>query len=314
MQVFNDIHQLAAVLPGACVASTGTFDGVHLGHRKILTALAAAGKKRNLPSLLVTFWPHPRLVLFPEDPQLKLLNTPEEKYELLSSIGIDYLLVIPFSKEFSRMSSLEFVRDLLVHQLRANHLVMGYDHHFGRNREGSIANMKEFGNLYNFTVEEVDALQINEVAVSSSKIRSFIEEGNIIAANSFLGYSYSLSAGVTSGDQRGKSLGFPTANLVPTNSLKLLPLPGVYGVWVQTLFGNHQGMMNIGTNPTFTEDNALKLEVHLFDFDGNLYNSQVKVSFVHRIRDERKFSNADELVAQLLQDKEVALKFKVHEV
>lgn len=314
MQIFHDISQLASALPGACVASTGTFDGVHLGHKKILTALVEAGKKRNLPSLLVTFWPHPRLVLFPEDPQLKLLSTQEEKYELLGEIGIDYLLVIPFSKEFSRMSSHEFVRDLLCHQLKATHLVMGYDHHFGRNREGSMSNMKEYGNLYNFSVEEVDALQISEIPVSSSKIRALIEEGNMVLANNFLGYFYNFSATVTKGEQRGKDLGFPTANLIPTNSLKLIPLSGVYGVVVHTLFGRHHGMMNIGTNPTFSNDATTKLEVHLFDFEGDLYNSLIKVSFLHRIREERKFSGADELVAQLLQDKKVALSYNFHEV
>lgn len=307
MQVFNDIAQLVSALPTGCVATTGTFDGVHLGHRKILTALATAGKKRNIPSVLVTFWPHPRLVLFPEDPQLKLLSSPEEKYELLATIGIDYLLVIPFSKEFSRMSSLEFVRDLLVHQLKASHLVMGYDHHFGRNREGSISNMKEFGVLYNFTVEEVPALNLDDVSISSSKVRGLLEEGNITLANQFLGYAYSLSASVGKGDGRGRLLGFPTANLIPNNPLKIVPGSGVYAVMVKSLFGNHYGMMNIGTNPTFSNSNALKLEVHLFDFEGDLYNSQVTVVFYRKIREEKKFSSAEQLVAQLLQDKTVAL-------
>jgi riboflavin kinase / FMN adenylyltransferase len=314
LKVINDISQLISILPGACVASTGTFDGVHMGHRKILSTLAAAGKKRNLPSVLVTFWPHPRLVLFPDDPQLKLLSTPEEKYELLASIGIDYLLVIPFSKEFSRMSSLEFVRDLLVHQLRANHLVMGYDHHFGRNREGSIANMKEFGNLYGFSVEEVEALSISGVSLSSSKIRTLLEEGNIALSNQYLGYTYSISFTVTAGNQLGRTIGFPTANLLLANPLKIIPAAGVYGVQTHTLFGSHYGIMNIGTNPTFSNDNLLKLEVHLFDFDGDLYNSQLKVSFLHRIRNEKKFSSKEELVAQLLLDKKAALNFNFHEV
>ncbi len=309
MQVFNDIAQLASALPGACVATTGTFDGVHLGHKKILTALSEAGKKRGIPSVLVTFWPHPRLVLFPDDPQLKLLSSPEEKYDLLASIGIDFLLVIPFSKEFSRMSSLEFVRDLLVQQLKAIHLVMGYDHHFGRNREGSIANMKEFGVLYNFSVEEVPALNIAEVSISSSKIRSLLEEGSIPLANSFLGYSYSLSASVGKGDQRGKSLGFPTANLLLANPLKIVPGNGVYVVNVKSLFGVHRGMMNIGTNPTFSDNSLLKMEVHLLDFDGDLYNSQITVVFLQKIREEKKFSSPDELVAQLLHDKQVAQNF-----
>ena len=313
MQIFDDISHLIAAIPHGCVATTGTFDGVHLGHKQILTTLANAGKLRNLPIVLVTFWPHPRLVLFPEDPQLKLLNSQEEKYELLKSIGIDFLLVIPFSKEFSRMSSLEFVRDLLVQQLKATHLVMGYDHHFGRNREGSILNVKEFGSMYNFSVEEVKALTLSNVAVSSSKIRILLEEGELSLANELLGYPYSIAASVVKGNQRGRELGFPTANLLVSNPLKIIPAMGVYAVTVQSLFGLHKGMMNVGTNPTFDQNSQIKLEVHLFDFQGDLYNSLIRVYFKSRIRDEQKFSSVDQLVAQLLLDKEAAQKIDLHE-
>lgn len=285
------------------VVTTGTFDGVHIGHRKILERLCQLAKKHHGESVLLTFYPHPRMVLQP-DSELKLINTIEEKVELIESVGIDHLIIHPFTKAFSRTTSMEFVRDLLVNKIGTKKLVIGYDHHFGRNREGSFEHLKEFGPLYGFDVEEISAQEIDDVNVSSTKIRKAIQSGDLDIANEFLSRPFSISGEVIKGNQIGRQLGFPTANLKVNDQYKLLPKSGVYAV--KALLQNRivrDGMMNIGYRPTIDESSVdLKIEVHLFNFNQDLYGQNLQIEVLHRLRDEQKFDSLDSLKEAVAKD------------
>ena len=287
------------------VLTTGTFDGVHLGHKTILDRLATIAKENDGETVLLTFSPHPRIVLFPEQNELKLLTTREEKIELLESYGVDHLIIHPFTKEFSRISSIEFIRDLLVNQLRIKKLVIGYNHHFGRNREGTLEHLLECGPIYGFDVEEIPAADIDNVNVSSTKIRNALESGELETARAFLGRDYAMTGKVVEGDGRGKQIGFPTANLQIENPMKLIPADGVYAVQVALGDTLYKGMMNIGSRPTFDQPEDSKentIEVNLFDFDENIYGETITINMVARIRDEKKFDSIDELKNQLKND------------
>jgi riboflavin kinase/FMN adenylyltransferase len=268
--------------------TTGTFDGVHLGHKTIIDKLISVAKQIEGESVLLTFYPHPRMVLFPDDHQIRLLNTQSEKEQLLESCGIDHLVVINFTKEFSRLSSLEFVRNILANKLKAKKLVIGYDHHFGRNREGSFAHLLEFGSLYGFEVEEIPSKDIDEVAVSSSKIRKAIEAGDIDTANKYLGYAYSFTGKVIKGKQLGRTIGYPTANIAITDPYKLIPAIGVYAVKVMFAKQTYEGMLSIGKNPTVSNQNILSIEVNIFDFNADIYNKEITVFIYKKMRDEEK--------------------------
>lgn len=307
MKVYTDL----STFHGAknAVLTTGTFDGVHKGHQSILKKLNALAKASNGESILFTFHPHPRIVLFPDYKDLKLLNTQSEKIELIEKSGIDHLIIYPFNKEFSRLSSLEFVRDILINQLHIKKLVMGYDHQFGRNREGTIENLKELAPLYDFEVEEIPAQMVNEINVSSTKIRNALLEGNLEVAKDFLGYDYPLSGLVISGQQLGRSIGFPTANIKVTDSYKLIPGDGVYAVQVDSGSEKYFGMLNIGHKPTVNSlDTTRGLEVHIFDFDAELYNENIAIRFLKKIRNEEKFPDLDALRKQLEKDKQTVLE------
>ena len=288
-------------LPNA-VVTTGTFDGVHIGHKKIISRLQTVAEASKGETVIITFHPHPRLVLFPDDNDLRLLNTQEEKISRLEKMGVQHLVIIPFNKEFSRITSLDFVRNILVKQIGAKKLVIGHDHHFGRNREGSFEHLKEFGPLYGFDVEEIPVQDIDTVAVSSSKIRHALNNGNIKVANEYLGYAYSLSGIVVMGDQRGRSINFPTANIAVNEGRKLIPAIGVYAVKVNVQGKNYSGMMNIGHRPT-VGGGKVTLEVNIFDFDAVIYDQKITVSFIERIRNEQKFEHLEALKAQLALDK-----------
>ena len=285
----------------------GTFDGVHIGHRRILERLINNAKKNGNKSMVLTFFPHPRMVL-QKDSEIKLLNTLVEKQEILKGMGLDYLIVHPFTKEFSRLTALEFVRDLLVNQLRVKSVVIGYDHRFGRNRNASIQELKGFGNSYDFQVEEIPAQEIDDVSVSSTKIRNALLNGDIVTANSYLGYDYMLTGTIIQGKGLGKDLGFPTANLHIKEPFKLIPQNGVYIVHCPFNGQNAKGMMNIGFNPT-VKGTTQSIEVHLFDVNQNLYDKELQVRFVKKIRDEHKFDSLEALRTQLQIDKNVALDF-----
>ncbi|MCC7301347.1 MAG: bifunctional riboflavin kinase/FAD synthetase [Bacteroidia bacterium] len=305
MKVWDDISQFPK--KGNAVVTAGTFDGVHTGHRRILSRLKECAREAAGETVLLTFHPHPRTVLFPDDNDLRLLSTPGERKELLEDIGLDHLIIIPFTKAFSRTSSLEFVRNVLVKRIGTKKLVIGFNHHFGRNREGTFEHLREFGPLYGFQVEEIPAFDVENVEVSSTKIRFALLSGDIATATTYLGYPYFLSGHVVRGEQEGRKLGFPTANLHISDQFKLIPANGVYEVTSVLDKKAYRGMMNIGYRPTMG-GNELRLEVHLLDFDGDLYGKTLKIAFLRRLRDEIKFSGPEALKAQLLKDKKVILQ------
>ena len=292
-------------LKSPSVISVGTFDGIHLGHQKLIKRVLDISKKENLNSIILSFHPHPKIVLN-NNPEISLLNTLEEKKEILNSYDIDYFILKEFTKEFSRLSPLEFVRDILVKKLNAKHIVIGYDHHFGRNRDASVSQLKEFSKIFDFKVTEVKALVENNISVSSTKIRAFIKDGNFINANRFLGYNFILSGQVNKGLGRGKKLGFPTANITIDKN-KIKPGNGVYFIYSEFNDSVVYGMMNIGSNPTFN-DKKSSIEIHFFDFTENLYDLNISVRIVSKIRNEIKFKNADHLSNQLEKDQKKCIE------
>ncbi|MDH3381981.1 MAG: bifunctional riboflavin kinase/FAD synthetase [Flavobacteriaceae bacterium] len=279
------------------VVTIGAFDGVHVGHQEILQNLVKTAKNEDKKSVVVTFFPHPRMVL-EKNTAIKLLNTLEEKTSLIEAIGIDFLYVIPFNEEFANLSANDFISEILVKQLNTKALYIGYDHLFGKNRAGNFKLLKEQGDIYNFSVNEIGALSIREIKISSTKIRTALIEGDILKANEFLGYYYFLSGTVVKGKNIGEKIGFPTANIKVKESYKLIPKNGVYVVKSfienQTIYG----MMNIGNRPTVNGKNQT-IEVHFFNFNQYIYNTEIKVQFLSRLRDEQKFESLDALKNQL---------------
>jgi len=298
MKVYRSLEDFTRL--DCAVATTGTFDGVHLGHRTILDRLCSTAAHIGGESVLLTFDPHPRKVLQPEIP-LKLLNSLEEKQALLAETGLDHLIVQPFTQAFSRTGSLQYVRNILVNRVGVRKLVIGHDHHFGRNREGSFAHLKEFGPVYGFEVEEIPALDIDAVAVSSTKIRAALAEGDVVRAQSYLGYGYGVDAVVEPGDQIGRTLGFPTANLRKSDSDKMMPRQGVYAVEVDWNGARYGGMAHWGPRPVLDRLEE-RFEVHLFDFEGELYQQKVRLRFVDWLRPVVPLEGLSGLIAQLKQD------------
>jgi riboflavin kinase/FMN adenylyltransferase len=282
----------------------GTFDGVHFGHQKIIEKLVLEAKNANKKSVLLTFFPHPRMVL-QKDNSLELINTIEERANLLEKTGLDYLIIHPFSIAFSRMSALAFVRDILVNQLHISKLIIGYDHHFGKNREGNITQLTEYSHLYDFKVEEIPAQDIDAVSVSSTKIRNALAEGNLKTANSYLGYNFMLSGTVVNGKQLGGKIGYPTANINVKETYKLIPKTGVYVVLSKIQERNVYGMMNIGNRPTIN-GNHQTIEVHFFDFNADLYGQNLQIELLYFLRDEEKFDSIESLIIQLKKDEQTA--------
>ena len=285
----------------------GTFDGVHFGHQKILEKLVSEAKSAGKKSVLLTFFPHPRMVL-QKNAKIEMINTIEERSALLEKTGLDYLIIHPFSKAFSRTTALEFVRDTLVNTLNISKLIIGYDHHFGKNREGNIDQLTEYSHLYDFTVEEILAQDIDDVSVSSTKIRRALAGGNLKTANNYLGYNFMLNGLVVNGKQLGGKIGYPTANIDVQEAYKLIPKTGVYVVQStiedKTIFG----MMNIGSRPT-VDGNHQTIEVHFFDFNQDLYGKHLTISLLYFLRDEHKFDAISSLVLQLKKDEETARNY-----
>lgn len=288
--------------------TTGTFDGVHIGHRAILNRLVEIAKSTGGESVLFTFDPHPRMVLFPEDHGLQLLNSREEKVKLLREVGIDHVIFHPFSKEFARLTALEYVRNILIDGIGVQTMVIGYDHRFGRNREGDFEKLTEFSEMFNFNIEEIPAHEVEKVNVSSTKIRKALQNGQVKTANEYLGYNYSVSGIVIEGDGIGRTIGFPTANVKVPDPLKLVPGNGVYAVKVQCDGKEYRGMMNSGVRPTITSSGDLRMEVHIIDEDLNLYGKDIVIEFVDRIREEQRFENKDALIHQLQIDQKNAIE------
>lgn len=289
------------------VLTTGTFDGVHLGHQTILKRLVQVARREEGQSVLFTFYPHPRMVLYPNDNDLKLLNTQKEKAALLEAAGLDHLVIVPFSRTFSRLHALDFVRDVLVDALRIHAMVIGYDHRFGRNREGDINLLRQLGEAYDFSVEEIPAQEIDHVKVSSTKVREELLKGDVTLAGELLGHAYTVGGVVVKGDQRGRTIGYPTANVGAVDPFKLIPANGVYAVEVDLKDGRFRGMMNIGTRPTVEDGGDRTVEVHLFDFQREIYGEPITVHLRHRLRDEARFNGLDALKQQLDADRRKAL-------
>lgn len=306
MQIHYGLDKFIARRP---VVTIGTFDGVHLGHREVISKLQKISARTSGESVVFTFYPHPRIIVAPQENSLRLLTSQEEKIDLLQKIGIDHLVIYPFTEEFSKLSYDEFVKDILVEKMHLNYLVIGYDHKFGQDREGDFMSLKKLSRQYGFEVERTDELLMDDNEVSSTKIRKALDEGDIQKANQYLGYQYILNGRVIEGKQLGRKLGFPTANIETYDIYKLVPCDGVYAVTVELNGLLYKGMLNVGVRPTvnYNADNR-SIEVHLFDFDGDIYHADITLHFIEKIRNEQKFSGLDELREQLLKDKVSALK------
>ena len=305
MKIYHGIDDFSRL--AYAVVTSGTFDGVHLGHQKILSRLREIAEKNGGETVVITYWPHPRLVLHPEDDSLKLLNTFEEKAEFLKEQGIQHLVRIPFTKEFSHLTSEEFIQKILVETIGTKKLVIGYDHRFGHNREGSFEQLKINAPRYGFEVEEIPRQDVDHVGVSSSKIRKALEDGDIDTATHFLGQPYALTGRVVMGDRIGRTLGYPTANIEVDSKFKLIPADGIYAATVRYEHRIYKGMLYIGNRPTI---NGMKqnIEVNLFDFKEEIYGEEVTIYIQKWIRGDMKFANLEELKVQLQKDKEDALR------
>lgn len=305
MKIFHSIQDFRTTKK--TILTLGTFDGVHFGHKKILERVLQNTEIDKYESLVLTFFPHPRMVL-EQKSNIKLLNTISEKIELLEKIGIQNLVIHPFDESFSRLTAAEFVSSVLVDQFHIHKIIIGHDHRFGKNRTANIDDLISFGAQYGFEVEQISVQEINDMSVSSTKIRKALSEGNMTLANKYLGYEYFLTGTVFKGQQLGRTIGFPTANLKIKEDYKLIPKNGVYIVKSiinqKTVFG----MMNIGFNPT-VDGESLSIEIHYFNFNSNLYDQQIAVSIIQYIRPEQKFKSVDLLKVQLEKDKNFALAY-----
>ncbi len=303
MKVFQGFDELTKI-PHP-VLTIGTFDGVHLGHQKIIRQLNEVAEAVGGESVLFTFYPHPRMVLFPDSHNLKLIQTQVEKIDKLNRMGLQNVVVHPFTKEFSRLSATAFVRDYLVNKLKVKTVVIGYDHQFGKNREGTLELLQELSPVYEFDVIEIGPEDIDEVNVSSTKIRNALKEGDIERANNYLGEPFELSGRVIHGRKVGKTIGFPTANIAIENETKIIPKQGVYAVTVTSNEKKYTGILNIGTRPTVDDSTEPSIEVHILDFDQEIYDEQLTLQLKWRVRDEHKFENKDALQQQISKDEQL---------
>lgn len=310
MKLYTNIDQFNAVKP---VVTIGTFDGVHLGHQKVILRLQEFAKQHEGETVIFTFHTHPRLVTLPNENNLRLLTTLKEKINLFEKYGIDHLIIYTFDKEFSELSYSEFVEKILIEKIGTHCLVVGYDHKFGKNREGGFDYLKNCAKKFNFEIERLDALLVDEDSVSSTKIRNALQNGEIEKANQYLGYQFTLHGKVVEGKQLGRRLGFPTANIEASDKFKIIPGYGVYAVKVELNSTIYNGMLNIGTRPTFNNnaDNR-SIEVNIFDFEGDVYGKEITLQFVGKIREEQKFESIEMLVKQLETDKIAALTILAH--
>ena len=299
MQVFENILEYKSSRKS--IVTIGTFDGVHIGHRKIITDMVAKGEKENLLSILLTFFPHPRMVL-QKDSNIKMIDTINEKKKIFKKLGVEVLIIQPFTTDFSRMSAIKFTRDILVNSLKVSKLMIGYDHRFGRNREATVKTLKSFGLDYNFKVDEIPAQDIESISVSSTKVRKAIRSGDFKLVNKFLSRPFNLSGKIIKGDELGRKIGYPTANLKIFEKYKLKPQNGVYLTRTKLKKQTYFGMMNIGIRPTISAKNN-QIETHLFDFNGNLYGHEMTLEILEKIREEKKFKSIEKLKIQLDIDK-----------
>lgn len=307
MKIYRDLKSFHAIKP---VLTIGTFDGVHLGHRKIIDALCDRAKAIGGESVIFTFDPHPRKVVSPNESNLRLVTTLEEKISLLEQSGIDHLIVYPFTKEFSQLTYEEFVEKVLVNQIHTNYLVVGYDHKFGKNRQGDFEFLKQCADRFEFHIEKMDVLLMNEANVSSTKIREAIQHGDFETANAYLGYHFQLHGTVVLGQQLGRKLNYPTANVEASDPDKIVPGYGVYAVKVKVGGQQYSGMLNIGSRPTVNHnaDNR-SIEVNIFDFNADIYGQPIELTFYKKLRDEQKFASLEALKEQLAKDKTATMEY-----
>lgn len=305
MKVYYSIDEVPKIKNA--VLTLGTFDGVHLGHQEIINFLKNSARTLNGETVLFTLHPHPRIVLNPTDHGMTLIQSIEDRIKKLERFGIDHLILFPFSVDFSRLSATEFVRDILVNKINIKLMTIGYNHHFGRNREGNLELLKELGVTYDFEVQEIPAFTKSDIKISSTKIRNAIQEGDILKANTFLGEQFKFHGKVMHGDKIGTKIGFPTANISTTNENQLIPKNGVYAVKVQFQNKSYGGMMNIGVRPTLANSNEHRIEINLFDFNEMIYGQELSVSVYNRVRSEQGFESLEALKEQLKHDKEVCL-------
>ena len=304
MRIFDNLKSYSSEKES--ILTIGTFDGVHIGHNKILKRLIQDSKKNNLSSLVMTFFPHPRMILN-KSHEIKMIDTIDEKINLLEKTGLDNLIIHPFDNNFSKIRAKEFVEEVLVKKLKIKEIIIGYDHKFGKDREASVEDLKKFGKDYMFTVKEIPAQEIDSIAISSTKIRNAILNGEIEKCNKFLGRNFILTGKVVYGDGLGKKIDFPTANIEIKETYKIIPKNGVYLVKTKINSNTYFGMMNIGIRPTVGGTNK-SLEIHFFNFKDNIYGKNVSIEIIKKIRDEEKFSSIDQLKIQLKKDEQFCLK------
>lgn len=300
MHIYHHIDEFVRLKNA--VVTIGTFDGVHIGHRKIISGIREVADSSGGETVLLTFFPHPRMILHPEDESLKLINTINEKAELMEQLGINHLIITPFSRDFSNQSAESYIRDVLVNKIGTKKIVIGYDHRFGKDRQGGLDDLQRLGPTCGFDVIEIPEQDINEVAVSSTRIRSALLGGNIDLANIFLGYPFFITGTVVRGDQIGRQIGYPTANINIEERYKLIPGDGIFAVKVKIAGEYYKGMAYIGTRPTLNGITR-NVEVNIFDFDQDIYNQQIRMDFYHFVREDIKFNSLDELKEQLAKDK-----------
>lgn len=300
MRIYHHIDEFVRLKNA--VVTIGTFDGVHIGHRKIISGIRELADSSGGETVLLTFFPHPRMILHPEDESLKLINTINEKAELMEQLGINHLIITPFSRDFSNQSAESYIRDVLVNKIGTKKIVIGYDHRFGKDRQGGLDDLQRLGPICGFDVIEIPEQDINEVAVSSTRIRSALLGDNIDLANTFLGYPFFITGTVVRGDQIGRQIGYPTANINIEERYKLIPGDGIFAVKVKIAGEYYKGMAYIGTRPTLNGITR-NVEVNIFDFDQDIYNQQIRMDFYHFVREDIKFNSLDELKEQLAKDK-----------
>ena len=300
MKVINSIDNYSSKKKS--IITIGTFDGIHVGHEKVIRTLVKESLSKNLLANILTFFPHPRMVLN-KDSEIKLIDTIKEKEKKLKNLGVNTLIIHPFTKEFSRMSSIEFTRDILIKKLNVYKIILGYDHRFGKNRESSVEDLIQLGVAYNFKVEVIDAKKINSINISSTKIRKAIQTGDIDKANLYLGKYFEINGKVVKGKGIGKKIGFPTANIIIKENYKLIPNKGVYLIKAKIKNRLYYGMMNIGNRPTLNGKNET-LEVNIFNFNENIYGKSLSIFFLNKIRNEIKFDSIEKLSNQLQKDKD----------
>ncbi|WP_295713492.1 bifunctional riboflavin kinase/FAD synthetase [Mucilaginibacter sp.] len=300
MRIYNNIDEFTAIKNA--VVTIGTFDGVHIGHRKIIAGIKELADEIKGETVILTFFPHPRMILHPEDESIKLITTITEKAQLMEQLGVDHLIITPFSRDFSNQTAEGYIRDVLVNKIGTKKIVIGYDHRFGKDRQGGLEDLLKLGPVYGFDVEEIPEQDIDEVAISSTRIRTALLKGQIDLANTFLGYPFFITGTVIRGDQLGRQIGYPTANIVVEEKYKLIPSDGIFAVTVLVAGQRYKGMAYIGSRPTV---NGLthNIEVNIFDFDKEIYNQPIKMEFHHYVRGDVKFASLEELKVQLAQDK-----------